>query len=77
MLLSDIVLTFTILEGALSLTENQPQMALALASDLKCESMMSPLKIILFNKSRTTDTKNMISNLQNVFIKREDDINLA
>lgn len=52
-------------------------MALALASDLKCESMMSALKIILFNKSRTTDTKNMISNLQNVFIKREDDINLA
>lgn len=77
MLLPDIVLTFTVLEGALSLTENQPQMALALASDLKCESMMSALKIILFNKSQTTDTKNMISNLQNVFIKREDDINLA
>lgn len=77
MLLPDIVLTFTVLEGALSLTENQLQMALALASDLKCEIMMSALKIILFNKSRTTDTKNMISNLQNVFIKREDDINLA
>ena len=44
MTLPDTVLTFKILDGVLLLTENQQQMTLILACDLKFESVKSAWK---------------------------------
>ena len=77
MKLPDTVLAFKLLDGA-GLSEQQRQMALTVASDLKFETMRSALKRIFYNETSADSTVEMqIEKEEDAFVsvRKRDSLN--